>query len=286
MKPSLGSGRVPVKPIIYFFDTRETSTGTKGVYVALILPQLQEEKISKILKKGLSNPFLTITLTQGEKTLEKELSSKKDALSVLSENASSLADTYRLLLSDSAYSLASGNSQMKMRIVERVYSTSRGASDKSVVKTLDNMLKVLTVYCEHNEEVNDLSEDNKHWILQQYRQGQSKFKSLLLLSRKKCMVTGVKTVSTLDACHVIPHAIRVNYSYENGLLLRKDIHKLYDDKLIGFDANGFIQISPKVCKDDLMYTQYQGKKLSGSICQQLSRNLEQKYKEYQEYQGN
>ncbi|MBB1316404.1 HNH endonuclease [Shewanella sp. SR43-4] len=283
IKPSLGSGRVPVKPIIYFFDSRETITGTKGVYVAMILPQLQEEKISKILKKGLSNPFLTITLTQGERTLEKELSSKKDALAALSENAISLADTYNQLLNDSAYSLASRNSQMKIRIAERVYSTSRGASDKSIAKAIDNMLTVLSVYCEHNKEINNLSEDKKRWVQQQSRQGQSKFKSLLLLSRKKCMVTGATTASILDACHVIPHSIRVNYSYENGLLLRKDIHKLYDDKLIGFDANGLINISSKVCKDDIMYTQYDGKKLSGDICEQLSCNLDQKYKEYLEF---
>ena len=283
MKPSLGSGRVPVKPIIYFFDSRETSTGTQGVYVAMILPQLQEEKIIKILKKGLSNPFLTITLTQGERSLEKELSSKKDALAALSENAISLADTYSPLLNDSTYSLASSNSQMKMRIAERVYSTSKITSDKSVIKTLDNMLEVLTFHCEHKEEVDGFSNDQKHWIIKQYRQGQSKFKSLLLLNRKKCMVTGAKTISILDACHVIPHSVRVNYSYENGLLLRKDIHKLYDDKLIGFDANGLINISSKVCKDDIMYTQYHGKKLNGSICKKLSNNLKQKYEEFLEF---
>jgi hypothetical protein len=283
IKPSLGSGRVPVKPIIYFFDSRETSTGTKGVYVAMILPQLQEEKISKMLKKGLSNPFLTITLTQGERTLEKELSSKKDALAALSENAISLADTYSPLLNDSTYSLASRNSQMKMRIAERVYSTSRGADNKSITKALDNMLNVLSVYCEHNKEINDLSEDKKRWVQQQSRQGQSKFKSLLLLSRKECMVTGAKTISTLAACHVIPHSVQINYSYENGLLLRKDIHKLYDDKLIGFDAKGFIHISPKVCKDDIMYTQYHGKKLNGSICKKLLNNLKQKYEEFLEF---
>ena len=280
MKSSLGSGRVPVKPIIYFFDPRETKSGTKGVYVAMILPQLKEDEVSKILKKGLSNPFLTITLTQGENTLEKELKSKKSALSMLSKNANLLADTYRAFLSDSAYSLASSHSQMRMRIAERIYPTSRGGDDKSVTKVLDNMLKVLTIYCDHNKEVNKLSEDKSRWVQQQSRLGQSKFKSLLLLSRKKCMITEVKTVASLDACHVTPHSVEVNYSYENGLLLRKDIHKLYDDNLIGIDANGEIHISYKVCKNDVIYTQYHGKKMKGNICNKLSNNLAHKYKKF------
>ncbi|MFT6206237.1 MAG: hypothetical protein ACJA0T_000134 [Colwellia sp.] len=96
------------------------------------------------------------------------------------------------------------------------------------------------------------------------------------------MVTGVKTAKVLDACHVIPHAMRVNYSFENGLLLRKDIHKLYDDKLLGIDKSGTIHISLEISKEEHEYYQYNGQKIIGKICSKLSSNLAEKFEDYLE----
>jgi HNH endonuclease len=73
------------------------------------------------------------------------------------------------------------------------------------------------------------------------RQGQPKFRSNLLKAYKQtCAITGCKQVEILDACHIQPYSNTKDYRYVNGILLRTDIHTLFDLNLI--------RIHPKTLK--------------------------------------
>lgn len=62
------------------------------------------------------------------------------------------------------------------------------------------------------------------------RQGQSEFRKLLKIAyRSTCAISGCKTEALLDACHIYPASKSDSYhGLENGLLLRTDLHTLFD----------------------------------------------------------
>ena len=94
------------------------------------------------------------------------------------------------------------------------------------------------------------------------RQGQTVFRSSLLEERGfKCQVTGTKLVELLEAAHIVPHAKGANYNTSNGLLLRADIHTLYDLNLLSIDENLKIHLAPSIMKSK-EYGKYHGKSLS------------------------
>ncbi len=93
------------------------------------------------------------------------------------------------------------------------------------------------------------------------RRGQTKFRQALLNAYgKRCAVTGSKIEDLLEAAHITPHSKGQNYSVTNGLLLRADIHSLYDLKLLSIDENGNIHLSEKL--KDTEYGAYADKCLT------------------------
>ena len=61
------------------------------------------------------------------------------------------------------------------------------------------------------------------------RRGQSKFrKSLLKAYNEQCCVTGCNVTAVLESAHIKFHSDETDYSVNNGLLLRADIHTLFD----------------------------------------------------------
>lgn len=71
---------------------------------------------------------------------------------------------------------------------------------------------------------------------------QREFKKKLLRTSQVCAITGEKTINVLDAAHIVPSADGGPETLENGLLLRTDIHRLWDDGFFDIDANGEIHI--------------------------------------------
>ncbi|QYJ88799.1 HNH endonuclease [Shewanella halotolerans] len=61
------------------------------------------------------------------------------------------------------------------------------------------------------------------------RRGQKAFREGLLQAySRRCAITGCDAEPVLEAAHIIPHAESQSYSISNGLLLRADIHTLFD----------------------------------------------------------
>ena len=94
------------------------------------------------------------------------------------------------------------------------------------------------------------------------RQGQPIFrKDLLVAYNRKCAISGCTVVEALEAAHIEPYNGVGTNKTKNGLLLRADIHTLWDLNLIGINPKTLkIAISKDIAGKP--YTDFTGKKLS------------------------
>jgi hypothetical protein len=68
------------------------------------------------------------------------------------------------------------------------------------------------------------------------RRGQPEFRTCLVSAYNgRCAVTGCDAVAALEAAHIAPYSGPQSNHVSNGLLLRADIHTLFDLDLIGID---------------------------------------------------
>lgn len=76
------------------------------------------------------------------------------------------------------------------------------------------------------------------------RRGQGPFREGLLAAyRRRCAVTGSMVDSVLEAAHIVPHAEKTDYMARNGILLRADIHTLFDEHLLTIDTRYRVKLS-------------------------------------------
>ena len=70
------------------------------------------------------------------------------------------------------------------------------------------------------------------------RRGQAAFRALVTDAyNRRCAITGERTLPVLEAAHVIPFNRGGEYSTRNGILLRSDLHRLFDAGYITVDPN-------------------------------------------------
>lgn len=92
------------------------------------------------------------------------------------------------------------------------------------------------------------------------RRGQAEFRASLTGAYDgKCAVTGSRIVDLLEAANILPHAEGTNYRASNGLLLRADVHTLYDLHLLSIDEHYRIHLSKVLEVSE--YRRYHGEKL-------------------------
>lgn len=92
------------------------------------------------------------------------------------------------------------------------------------------------------------------------RRGQPMFRQALIHAYQgRCCVTGSRVVDVLEAAHIRPHSDGGGYEVRNGLLLRADIHTLFDLGLLGVDRGGRILVSSDL--DGSEYAELRGKRL-------------------------
>lgn len=66
---------------------------------------------------------------------------------------------------------------------------------------------------------------------------------------KRCAITGERTLPVLEAAHIIPVTRGGMHRPDNGLLLRSDIHKLFDRGYVTVDTDGRFRVSRRL-KDE------------------------------------
>lgn len=82
------------------------------------------------------------------------------------------------------------------------------------------------------------------------RVGQEAFKSLVLTSYgRRCAITGNRVEPVLQAAHIRPVADQGEHRVDNGLLLRADVHILFDRGYLGIDERHRLHVSRHL-KDD------------------------------------
>lgn len=68
------------------------------------------------------------------------------------------------------------------------------------------------------------------------RRGQREFRERLLVAYdRRCAITNCDVVDALEACHIVPYQGPATNNVSNGLLLRADIHTLFDLGLIAVE---------------------------------------------------
>ena len=88
------------------------------------------------------------------------------------------------------------------------------------------------------------------FALVQVRPGQGIFRSMVADAyHRRCAVTGEKVLPALQAAHIKPYAESGPNSVNNGLLLRADIHNLFDEGYVALTPEFRFEVSRRVRED-------------------------------------
>ena len=101
----------------------------------------------------------------------------------------------------------------------------------------------------------------RHYSLQETRPDQSRFRNKILKHYQgACVVTGCRMKEVLQAAHIIPFSEGCEFrdSLRNGLLLRADIHLLFDRMLISINPRTD-KVCIATCLKDSEYQEFDGK---------------------------
>ncbi|MBS27689.1 MAG: hypothetical protein CL566_02005 [Alphaproteobacteria bacterium] len=91
------------------------------------------------------------------------------------------------------------------------------------------------------------------------RSGQPAFRrSVLLAYRYQCAITGTTVPQVLEAAHIQPYIDPRSNHIQNGLCLRVDLHRLFDQGLIAIGADFSVLISTQIKESANEYSQLGG----------------------------
>jgi hypothetical protein len=99
------------------------------------------------------------------------------------------------------------------------------------------------------------------------RKDQTYFRDELIQKYNSCIVSGSSSI-TCEACHIIPYSEcddEDKYNINNGLLLRSDLHILFDKKLIKINPETYcLELDNSILQDYNMqdYIKYNNKPLN------------------------
>ena len=102
-------------------------------------------------------------------------------------------------------------------------------------------------------------------VLTKVRLGQGAFRVLVTDAyQRRCAITGEKTLPVLEAAHIKPYASSGSHVISNAMLLRSDIHKLFDTGYITVTTDLKVEVSKRIREEfqnGKEYYQYHGKQL-------------------------
>ena len=94
------------------------------------------------------------------------------------------------------------------------------------------------------------------------RLGQGTFRYALEQAYGQCAVTGEHSLPALDAAHIVPYGDGGDHALENGLLLRADVHRLFDRGYVTVTPDYEFRVSRRLREDydnGKVYYQHDGK---------------------------
>jgi putative restriction endonuclease len=83
-----------------------------------------------------------------------------------------------------------------------------------------------------------------------YRLGQRSFQAVVLDAyHRRCAISGTRILPVLQAAHIRPVAAGGEHRLDNGMLLRSDVHTLFDRGYVGVDPRYRLLVSPRLRED-------------------------------------
>lgn len=133
-------------------------------------------------------------------------------------------------------------------------------------------LETIALEIEDNQGFNPSDIDDARYRVQSSivrRMGQSSFRQKLLSAyESQCMISGCNVEHVLDAAHIVPYQGPDTNHPANGLLLRTDLHTLFDLKLLAIDADTRCVLISPILKGT-SYQKYHGKQIRCSVEQSI-----------------
>ena len=120
------------------------------------------------------------------------------------------------------------------------------------------------------DEMDEMDERQRVLAAIVQRRGQAAFrKALLDAYGGRCTMTGCDVVDALEAAHIRPYSGQSSSVVSNGLLLRADIHTLFDLYLITVDPSSFrIYLAPALRSSG--YSDLEGRQLGTPVSANLT----------------
>jgi hypothetical protein len=116
--------------------------------------------------------------------------------------------------------------------------------------------------------VNELT---REWVERVARGGQQAFRTRLRAVADVCEITGEGAFEALDAAHIVDASSGGVTEVRNGLLLRADLHRLYDGGLLRISVAGKVTIDETL--RDSGYWAYNGLQLPPRTVARVSEAL-------------
>lgn len=98
-------------------------------------------------------------------------------------------------------------------------------------------------------DIDDLQDSRKRTLAQKVlRPGQAAFREKIMRAYEgRCAITGCNVADTLEAAHIIPYWGPESDHVRNGILLRVDLHALFDASLLSIDPQTLtVRLAPSI----------------------------------------
>lgn len=116
------------------------------------------------------------------------------------------------------------------------------------------------------------------------RLGQRSFQAVVLDAYKhRCAVTGDKIRPVLQAAHIRPLSKGGEHRLDNGLLLRSDVHTLFDNGYLSIDPNFRLVVSPRLRSEFENGEEFYRRAATRESLAVPQRRLDQPHKEFLEW---
>ena len=126
---------------------------------------------------------------------------------------------------------------------------------------------------------NLLKSDNRQKISSRItiREGQPRFRERLIKEYgTRCCITGCQEGDVIEAAHIVPYSGIQSNILENGLLMRVDIHRLFDKHLLTIEPEKLVILISESIRDGF-YCSLEGTKLRHQVRKKTKRFLKTHY---------
>lgn len=155
-------------------------------------------------------------------------------------------------------------------VVGKIMDTEIGEG-KRLFQEVTERLQRNTIYIQVTNQIigkNTILGDTKEryqYSMVKHRLGQGAFRVLVTDTyNRRCAISGEKTLPVLEAAHIKPYSENGPNQIQNGILLRSDIHILFDEGYLTIAPDFRVEVSKRLKEDfgnGKIYYQYHGQKL-------------------------